>query len=339
MKYMVTKQQKLRIMRTAGVFFTLVCILSAFASCSVKTSQWQSDYDTALSAAQAENKGILLLFTGLGWDTVSTKLKADIFDSEEFIKNAGKSYILLHIDIENIDIAADKETAKNNFILASNMGVQAAPTVLLLTKSGQPFAFVPISTEVKLPADMLKLIKESGRGERRVNVLYKKMQKAQGFDRVKLIDAYVEVIPIQFRPTLTDLASEVLELDPENKTGLLGKFKLQKAIEAVGTAFAQASGFEAALNDLLILIDEPNMLTARQKQDAYYMLGYFSAQSGKVPKDEVIAYMQQAYNAAPDTQEAAQLASLIESLTGTTGTQNNAADTKSGSAAVENSEK
>ena len=165
------------------------------------------------------------------------------------------------------------------------------------------------------------------------------MQKAQGFDRVKLIDAYVEAIPIQFRPTLTDLASEVLELDPENKTGLLGKFKLQKAIEAVGTAFAQASGFEAALNDLLILIDEPNMLNARQKQDAYYMLGYFSAQSGKVPKDEVIAYMQQAYNAAPDTQEAAHLASLIESLTGTTGTQNNAADTKNGSAAVENSEK
>ena len=82
MKYIVKKQHKLRIIRAAGVFFALVCVLSSFASCSPKASQWQSDYDTALSAAQAENKSILLLFTGLSWDTVSTKLKAYIFDSE-----------------------------------------------------------------------------------------------------------------------------------------------------------------------------------------------------------------------------------------------------------------
>ncbi|MGI5172969.1 thioredoxin family protein [Treponema sp. OMZ 840] len=295
---------------TAVVFFIPAVL---FISCYAKLAVWYTDFNTALAVAQAENKNIFLLFTGMEWDGISKDLSPAIFDTEEFKREAGKKYVLLHIDIPDITAAAQSETAAPEYRLAVNMSVQASPSALLVTKAGQPFAFLPMTTETKTPADVLKLVRAEKKNERKIDTLYAKMQKTSGIDKVKATDAYIEAVPERFHITLTDLFSQIIEADPENKSGLLGKYKLHKAFETASKAF-HAGDIEGALNTFFILINEKGLLSPIETQHAYYALGFLSAQSGKIAQDEVIVYFRQAYDAAPDSEGAADLLSLIDSL-------------------------
>ena len=90
-----------------------------FTGCYTDSPVWYDDFNTALSAAQAENKDVFLLFTGLKWDTVSEELQADVFDTEEFKRGAGKNHVLLRIDIEYITSPSAGQSSKN-YRLATN---------------------------------------------------------------------------------------------------------------------------------------------------------------------------------------------------------------------------
>ncbi len=295
----------------AAVLFTLFLPIF-FTGCYTDSSVWYDDFNTALSAAQAENKDIFLLFTGLKWDTVSEELQADIFDTEEFKRDAGKNHVLLRIDIEYITSPSAGQSSKN-YRLATNMGVVAAPSALLVTKAGQPFAFLPMTTSTKTPADVLKLIRTERRNEKKVNALYAKMQKASGTAKIKATDAYIEAIPERFHMTLMDLFADIVDSDPENKSGLLGKYKVRKA--AFDGAMQAASGdYDGAVNTFLVLLGESDLLTPSQIQELYYAAAYYAMQSTKVSKEDVKTYLQQAYNAAPDSSMSADLLSLIDSF-------------------------
>lgn len=299
-----------------SLFISLV-LLTAYlaAGCTLAESRWETDLDTALAAAQTSRKNIFLLFTGRAWDGISEDLFPSIFDTETFIKEAGKKYVLLHIDIPDIASAPGLETAAESFRLAFNMGVRAVPTALLVTKTGQPFAFLPMTTETKTAQNVLDLIRAERSHEKKVNRLYKKTLTAQGSQRAKTLDAYIEAVPERFHTTLGGLFAEIIEADPENKSGLLGKYKLRIATENAARAFHSGT-LNNELNELLVLVNEKDLLSPKEIQDAYYQLAYFSVHSGKISQDEAVTYLRQAYNAVPDSSEAEDILNLIASLTG-----------------------
>lgn len=313
-------------------FFGMMVILFAtvflFAACSTEVVTWQTDYDTALALAQEQDKNIFLIFTGLAWDSVSPILKTDVLDTDEFKKNVGKKYILLHIDVPKNDGSMPNDADMKKHELAWSFGVQVAPVALLVTQGGQPFAYLPImtsdssittpdllsfTTEIKQPADLIALVNTENANARKITSLYKKMESSEGTDRVNAIDAYVNALPEQLITSLSPLYAEVLKLDPENLTGLLGKYKLLVAKESASYAFAM-NDTDTALSSFLVLVDEPHLLTALGKQEAYYLIAYYAAQGGTVPQEEVIAYLQQAYNVAPDSITAPDILLTIEKL-------------------------
>lgn len=296
-----------------GMMVILVAPAFLFASCSTEPVVWQTDYDTALTLAQEQDKNIFLLFTGLAWDTVSQTLKTDILDTDEFKNRVGKKYILLYIDIPKFDETMLGDADMKNYELALSMGVQFAPTALLVTQGAQPFAYLPMTTETKQPDDLIALVNTENANARKITSLYNTMEKAEGVDRVRAIDAYVEALPEQFITSISPLYAEVLELDPENTTGLLGKHKLLVAHEVAARAHAMGDT-DTAVHSFLVLVDEPRLLNALEKQNAYYLTAYYAAQSGTVPMEEVITYLQQAYNAAPDSVDALDILTLIEEL-------------------------
>ena len=286
------------------------CLL---AGCTTPESRWETDFDTALAKAQMRHKNIFLLFTGTAWDGESEDLLFSIFNTQEFKKGAGKNYVLLHIDVPDIPTALNREKAAETFRLAVNMGVRAAPTALLVTETGRPFAFLPMTTETKTAQNVLDLIKAERPREKKINRLYGKIQKTQGSKKAEYIDAFIETVPERFHITLNDLFIRIIETDPENKSGLLGKYKLRIASENAARAF-HAGTLDNELNELLILINEKNLLSPSQIQDAYYQLAYFAVNSGKISQDEAVTYLRQAYNAVPDSAAAAHILNIIESL-------------------------
>ena len=82
-------------------------------------AKWMDDYEAAVKLAKAENKLLLLDFTGSDWCGWCIKLKKEIFDQKEFVAYAEENLVLVELDFprkkkltESLQ-KQNKELAKN----------------------------------------------------------------------------------------------------------------------------------------------------------------------------------------------------------------------------------
>lgn len=73
-------------------------LLCLFFSLSIFGQDWKTDYKVALTAAENENKPILLVFSGSDWCGPCKRLKKNIWESEAFKAYAETHYILYNAD-------------------------------------------------------------------------------------------------------------------------------------------------------------------------------------------------------------------------------------------------
>ncbi len=64
----------------------------------LQAQQWQENFDDALDKASAEDKPIVLVFSGSGWCAPCIRLKRHIFDSDEFKAYALEHYVMYDAD-------------------------------------------------------------------------------------------------------------------------------------------------------------------------------------------------------------------------------------------------
>ena len=99
-------------------------------------SLWQTDYDAALQTAAAENKHLLMDFSGSDWCGWCIKLDNEVFSQPAFIEYAKKNLVLVLVDFPRADTQTDDQKAANN-ALAERYGIQGFPTVLILNPQGE----------------------------------------------------------------------------------------------------------------------------------------------------------------------------------------------------------
>ena len=71
--------------------------LAAFAKTSTPEG-WLDDYDAALKKAAAENKHVVIDFSGSDWCGWCKRLDKEVFATDEFRKGAAEKYVLLMVD-------------------------------------------------------------------------------------------------------------------------------------------------------------------------------------------------------------------------------------------------
>jgi len=106
---------------------------------AVTTSvDWLTDFKTAKATASAENKYILLNFSGSDWCAPCIKLKKEVFESESFAAIAEKKLVLLHADFPRAKKnQLSKELTKHNEALAEKYNPEGKfPLTLLLDFNG-----------------------------------------------------------------------------------------------------------------------------------------------------------------------------------------------------------
>ena len=97
---------------------------------------WEENLETALQKAKAENKAVLVNFTGSDWCQWCIKLSDEVFSKSEFEDYAEDNLILVRLDFpRNIEQSAETKAYNNQ--LAQRYGVQGFPTVLLFNSQGQ----------------------------------------------------------------------------------------------------------------------------------------------------------------------------------------------------------
>ena len=122
------------------IFLTAILLSAVVIGCSKGGSNdnlnWEENLETALQKAKAENKAVLVNFTGSDWCQWCIRLSDEVFSKSEFEDYAEDNLILVRLDFpRNIEQSAETKAYNNQ--LAQRYGVQGFPTVLLFNSQGQ----------------------------------------------------------------------------------------------------------------------------------------------------------------------------------------------------------
>jgi protein disulfide-isomerase len=93
--------------------------------------EWLTDIPTALNKARAENKVVMLDFTGSDWCGWCKRLKREVFDQPEFAAFAQDNLILVEVDFPH-SIPQSREQAAANNALSRKYNIQGFPTIVLI---------------------------------------------------------------------------------------------------------------------------------------------------------------------------------------------------------------
>jgi thioredoxin-related protein len=115
-------------------FLSIVATLLLTGFASAKDG-WLDDFEKAKSQAKAENKKILLDFTGSDWCGWCMKLDKEVFATPEWKEYADKNLVLVEVDFPKRKPLAP-EIKQQNEKLAAKYRIQGYPTIVLLSAGG-----------------------------------------------------------------------------------------------------------------------------------------------------------------------------------------------------------
>ena len=98
---------------------------------------WMTDHAKALEKAKAENKPVVMDFTGSDWCGWCIKLDKEVFNTPAFKAYAEKNLVLLKLDFPRRK-ALPPALKKQNEELASKHGIRGYPTIIVLNPEGNP---------------------------------------------------------------------------------------------------------------------------------------------------------------------------------------------------------
>jgi protein disulfide-isomerase len=101
-----------------------------------KDATWLTNYDKALELAKAENKSVLLDFTGSDWCGWCEKMVKEALSQKEFLDYAAKNLILVEVDFPH-NKKQSEEVKTQNAELQKKFGARGYPTFVLVDKYGQ----------------------------------------------------------------------------------------------------------------------------------------------------------------------------------------------------------
>ncbi len=115
------------------LFLSLAAVLALGSLASA--DEWLTDYAKALAQAKAENKPVLIDFTGSDWCGWCMKLDREVFSLGDFKNYAAQKLVLLKIDFPRGRALPAAEKAQNEK-LASQYRIQGFPTIVVLKSDG-----------------------------------------------------------------------------------------------------------------------------------------------------------------------------------------------------------
>ena len=114
-----------------------VAAIAGVASAATSTpAGWTDDFDAAKKQAAAENKLLLVDFSGSDWCGWCKKLDREVFAKPEFLKGAKKDFVLVMVDSPNDKNLLSQKAAEQNPKLVNKYNVHGFPTVLIMDSDG-----------------------------------------------------------------------------------------------------------------------------------------------------------------------------------------------------------
>ena len=303
------------------LFSLMLCTL--FISCG---KSFQKDdygcfmnYDDAVSYATSKKLPVLVIFTSDGDDDASSSLVSQVIKSAAFASEILPAYSVYHADFSGDFFAktnvADNATAKEvelanlytniiqtNYQYAMLFGVDTMPAVFLCTKEGYVITAIDDEDSYESVQSFKAMLSEYSQDLADFNEMVAQTKKGNAMAKVEAIDAIYRTNNPQYKSFLAPLAQQVIELDKNNKSGLLGKYIVSNADAQALSAYSKGD-VETAVKYYLEAADS-EFVKAEDKQECVYTAAYLVAYSGSEDYEGILVYLKAAYEIAPESAKA-----------------------------------
>ena len=116
----------------------VVTLVFALTSTAFAAGEWETDYNNALEKAKAENKRVLLDFTGSDWCGPCIEFKKRVLSRPDFAAYAEKNLILVEIDYPRRKEQSARLRTQNEKLSAQyGIDEKGFPTIVLLDSNGK----------------------------------------------------------------------------------------------------------------------------------------------------------------------------------------------------------
>jgi thioredoxin-related protein len=134
---------------------TIILLLTSFIA---NAQEWQTDFETAKTNRQEENKNIVLVFSGSDWCAPCIKLENGIWQSDEFKTYAQDNFILLKADFprKKVNRLSEEQQEKNNQLAEKYNLHGYFPYVVVLNSDGEVLGTTGYNNTT--PAEYIKLL-------------------------------------------------------------------------------------------------------------------------------------------------------------------------------------
>ena len=195
-------------------------VAPAFASV-----EWMTDFEAAKAKSVAENKPMLIDFTGSDWCTWCIKLKQDVLSKTEFEQYIADKFIPVEVDVpQNAAKVGGEEQLEKNRQICEEYGVEGFPTVMVVTPEGGVAGGIGHSVDME---EALQLLDTA-----LINVEnLEKAKSLQGIEKAGvLLPVYVS-LQESFGTAARSLRDEIIALDPQDELGMQQQVRIEQQQE------------------------------------------------------------------------------------------------------------
>jgi thioredoxin-related protein len=284
---------------------TLVLLGASTALGEAKGGAWSDDVDASMKKAAAQNKDVLMDFTGSDWCGWCIRLKEEVFDQRGFYEAVTKQFVLVELDFpKEKKLAA--ETVNQNRLWQEKLGVSGYPTIMLVDAKGKPYAKTGYREGGK--DAYLKHLEELRAIRTQRDEALAKAATATGIDKAKQLDAALTRIdPELVGVAYEDLVAQIVKLDAGNQAGLKSKYRGLLGIAEMRTLMKARKMAEAVSKADEVLKELGS--TGQTAQDIY--LARSEACFNKGDKKAAREDLDKALKAAPEGAKVAQIKGII----------------------------
>lgn len=176
-------------------------------------AEWGSDFEAAKAQAAAENKAILLNFTGSDWCAHCRRIKYAVLDTPEFADYVADKYILVEVDLPRRK-QVDATVLEKRRQLCREYGVSGFPTFLMVSADGEVLdGFTGGHAEW---ASMRMYLESALARQQQL----KEARRQTGVARAKALASIYKEFPKRFEKAAAALRMEIAENDPQDTTGM-----------------------------------------------------------------------------------------------------------------------
>ncbi len=113
-------------------------ILSAALAATAQAGDFLTDFEAGKKKAVAEDKPLLVKFTGSDWCPPCIKLDKEVFSKKSFKSAVEKDFVVVVLDYPRKKKLPEAQTKANKKV-AKEYGLRSYPTVMLMDSDGKVF--------------------------------------------------------------------------------------------------------------------------------------------------------------------------------------------------------